>query len=64
MQKKNLTDWANWNRKMGGRSFRITSGAFGGTLHISWQYYDTGTGLKESKNFTQSINVWNEFCVS
>ena len=28
-QKKNLKDWTKWNRKMGGRSCFITSGAFG-----------------------------------
>ena len=26
---KNLKDWTKWNRKMGGRSCFITSGAFG-----------------------------------
>ena len=31
-QKKNLKDWTKWNRKMGGRSFNITSGAFKDTL--------------------------------
>ena len=31
-QKKNLKDWTKWNRKMGGRSFNITSGAFMETL--------------------------------
>ena len=28
---KNLKDWTKWNRKMGVRSFNITSGAFGDT---------------------------------
>ena len=28
-KKKNLKDWTKWNRKMGGRSCFITSGAFG-----------------------------------
>ena len=32
ISKKNLKDWTKWNRKMGGRSFNITSGAFGDTL--------------------------------
>ena len=30
--KKNLKDWTKWNRKMGGKSFNITSGAFKDTL--------------------------------
>ena len=34
---KNLKDWTKWNRKMGGRSFNITSGAFGDTLLLSHQ---------------------------
>ena len=32
IQKINLKDWTKWNRKMGGRSFNITSGAFLDTL--------------------------------
>ena len=31
-KKKNLKGWTEWNRKMGGRSFIVTSGAFGDTL--------------------------------
>ena len=31
-KQKNLKDWTKWNRKMGGRSFYIPSGAFGDTL--------------------------------
>ena len=27
-----MKDWTKWNRKMGGRSFSITSGAFKDTL--------------------------------
>ena len=43
-RRKKLT---KWNRKMGGRSFIITSGAFEGTLlymtppHYTWQFYIT-----------------------
>ena len=29
---KNLKDWTKWNKKMGGRSFFITSGAYWDTL--------------------------------
>ena len=36
-EEKNLKDWTKWNRKMGGRSFNITSGAFGDTLMYSTQ---------------------------
>ena len=32
--KKNLKDLTKWNRKMGGRSFNITSGAFWDTLSL------------------------------
>ena len=32
IKKKNLKDWIKWSRKMSGRSFYITIGAFGGTL--------------------------------
>ena len=32
MSKKNLKDWTKWNRKLGGRSFNITSIAFKDTL--------------------------------
>ena len=31
-KKKNLKDWTEWNKKMGGRSYYIPSGAFGDTL--------------------------------
>ena len=33
-KKKTLKDWTKWNRKMGGRSFVITSGVIG-TLYWS-----------------------------
>ena len=39
-QQKNLKKWTKWNRKMGGRSFYIPSGAFGDTLMgMSQDYY-------------------------
>ena len=36
LKKKNLKDWTKWNKKMGGRSCFITSGALGDTLLYSW----------------------------
>ena len=36
---KNLKDGTKWNRIIGGRTFNITSGAFGDTLPIRGQYW-------------------------
>ena len=51
--KKNLKDWTKWNRKIGGRNFKITNGAFGGTLkYRSWQPDKAGGSARlETSNY-------------
>ena len=44
-QKKNLKDLTKWNRKMGGRSCFITSGAFGHGLLCIVAEFDIGGSL-------------------